>query len=112
LRRQGFYNVFAGITLPNPASVALHEAMGMQAIGVYEKVGYKTLQYAELDLTSKLNQSDPQDLTQGEIYIKEVKESIKAPGAWYDVGWWQGLLQTHGMAPVAPKKLAEIEIVS
>jgi L-amino acid N-acyltransferase YncA len=42
LRRQGFYNVFAGITLPNPASVALHEAMGMEAIGVYEKVGYKT----------------------------------------------------------------------
>jgi L-amino acid N-acyltransferase YncA len=41
LRRQGFYNAFAGIALPNPASVALHEAMGMQAIGVYEKVGYK-----------------------------------------------------------------------
>jgi L-amino acid N-acyltransferase YncA len=41
LCRQGFYNVYAGITLPNPASVALHEAMGMEPVGVYEKVGYK-----------------------------------------------------------------------
>jgi L-amino acid N-acyltransferase YncA len=41
LRRQGFYNVCAGIALPNPASVALHEAMGMEPVGVYEKVGYK-----------------------------------------------------------------------
>jgi phosphinothricin acetyltransferase len=41
LRRQGFVNVYAGIALPNPASVALHEAIGMERIGVYERVGYK-----------------------------------------------------------------------
>ncbi|MGH2418106.1 MAG: GNAT family N-acetyltransferase [Candidatus Limnocylindria bacterium] len=41
LRRQQFVNVFAGIALPNPASVALHEAIGMRRIGVYERVGYK-----------------------------------------------------------------------
>jgi L-amino acid N-acyltransferase YncA len=41
LRRQGFVNVYAGITLPNAASVALHEAIGMHRIGVYEGVGYK-----------------------------------------------------------------------
>jgi L-amino acid N-acyltransferase YncA len=41
LRRQGFVNVYAGITLPNPASVALHEAIGMRRIGVYEGVGFK-----------------------------------------------------------------------
>ena len=41
LRRQGFVNVYAGITLPNPASVALHEAIGMRHIGVYERVGFK-----------------------------------------------------------------------
>jgi L-amino acid N-acyltransferase YncA len=41
LRRQGFPNVYAGITLPNPASVALHEAIGMRRIGVYERVGWK-----------------------------------------------------------------------
>jgi phosphinothricin acetyltransferase len=41
LRRQGFVNVYAGITLPNPASVALHEAIGMRRIGIYEGVGFK-----------------------------------------------------------------------
>jgi phosphinothricin acetyltransferase len=41
LRRQGFVNVYAGITLPNPASVALHEHVGMRRIGVYERVGFK-----------------------------------------------------------------------
>ena len=41
LRRQEFVNVYAGITLPNPASVALHEAIGMRRIGVYERVGFK-----------------------------------------------------------------------
>lgn len=41
LGRQGFVNVYAGIALPNPASVALHEAIGMRRIGVYERVGFK-----------------------------------------------------------------------
>jgi len=38
---QGFYQCFAGITLPNPASVGLHEALGFQPVGVYQAVGYK-----------------------------------------------------------------------
>ena len=41
LRRQGFVNLYAGIALPNPASVALHEGIGMRRIGVYVQVGYK-----------------------------------------------------------------------
>ena len=41
LREQGFYNAYAGITLPNPASVGFHEAMGFRPIGVYPKIGYK-----------------------------------------------------------------------
>ena len=41
LRGQGFVNVFAGVTLPNEGSVALHVAIGMHRIGVYEGVGYK-----------------------------------------------------------------------
>ncbi len=41
LRRQRFVNVYAGITLPNPASVALHEGIGMERIGVYERIGFK-----------------------------------------------------------------------
>ena len=41
LGRQRLVNVYAGIALPNPASVALHEAIGMRRIGVYERVGWK-----------------------------------------------------------------------
>lgn len=41
LRRLGFYNAYAGIALPNPASVAFHESMGFVPVGVYEKAGYK-----------------------------------------------------------------------
>ena len=41
LAAQGYFNAFAGIALPNPASVALHESMGFEAIGVYRRVGYK-----------------------------------------------------------------------
>jgi len=38
---QGFYNAYAGITLPNAASVGLHEAVGFRPVGVYRKVGFK-----------------------------------------------------------------------
>ncbi len=38
---QGFYNAFAGITLPNPGSVGLHEALGFRPLGVYTAIGFK-----------------------------------------------------------------------
>jgi len=41
LSAQGFINVYAGITLPNPSSVGLHEAMGFTPVGVYHRVGFK-----------------------------------------------------------------------
>ena len=41
LAGQGFRNAFAGITLPNAASVALHERMGFTHLGTYSGVGYK-----------------------------------------------------------------------
>jgi L-amino acid N-acyltransferase YncA len=41
LALQGFYNAYAGATLPNPASVGLHEAVGFRQVGVYRGVGYK-----------------------------------------------------------------------
>src|SRR3954463_10895304 len=39
LRRQGFHGAFAGIALPNAASVALHESVGFKRIGIYREVG-------------------------------------------------------------------------
>jgi phosphinothricin acetyltransferase len=41
LALQGFYNAYAGVTLPNPASVGLHEAVGFTPVGVYRTVGFK-----------------------------------------------------------------------
>jgi len=41
LRAQRFHNVFAGIALPNDASIALHRSLGFTHVGVYRRVGYK-----------------------------------------------------------------------
>jgi phosphinothricin acetyltransferase len=41
LRLQGFYTACAGIALPNPASVGLHESLGFRPVGVYRAVGHK-----------------------------------------------------------------------
>ena len=37
----GYCQAFAGIALPNDASVALHESVGFLPVGVYRKVGFK-----------------------------------------------------------------------
>jgi phosphinothricin acetyltransferase len=41
LRRQGYVNAYAGITLPNPSSIHLHESLGFTPIGVFTQIGYK-----------------------------------------------------------------------
>ncbi len=41
LHAQGFCNAFAGIALPNEASVALHESVGFEFLGRYRNVGFK-----------------------------------------------------------------------
>lgn len=37
----GYFGAYAGIALPNAASVALHESVGFRSLGVYEQVGFK-----------------------------------------------------------------------
>jgi phosphinothricin acetyltransferase len=41
LRLQGFYNAYAGITLPNTGGVHLHESFGFEPVGIYKSVAYK-----------------------------------------------------------------------
>jgi phosphinothricin acetyltransferase len=48
LAAQGYFNAYAGIALPNPASVALHESMGFERIGVYRGVGYKLRRWCDV----------------------------------------------------------------
>jgi len=37
----GIHVVIGGITLPNPASIAIHEKFGMKRVGLFTEVGYK-----------------------------------------------------------------------
>ncbi len=41
LRQQGYFKAFAGISLPNPASVGLHEHIGFRPAAVFRGVGHK-----------------------------------------------------------------------
>jgi phosphinothricin acetyltransferase len=37
----GYFQAFAGIALPNDASVGLHESVGFKPVGTYRNVGFK-----------------------------------------------------------------------
>lgn len=41
LRAQGIHTVIAGIVLPNPASIRLHEGFGFEKVGVFPENGFK-----------------------------------------------------------------------
>jgi L-amino acid N-acyltransferase YncA len=41
LRRQGYVNAYAGITLPNSSSIGLHESLGFVPVGVFRQIGFK-----------------------------------------------------------------------
>lgn len=74
LKYQGYHNIYAGICLPNEASVGLHESFGFKKVAHYHQVGYKMgawhdVGWWELPLLEHLpNPSEP-------ISIKEVEES-------------------------------------
>jgi phosphinothricin acetyltransferase len=64
LRIQGFFNAYAGIALPNIASVGLHESLGFRPIGVYPEVGFKLGRWHDvgwwgLELQPKAAEPDP-----------------------------------------------------
>lgn len=50
LEAQGFAQAIAAITLPNEASVRLHEARGFSQIGTYERVGFKFREWRSVGL--------------------------------------------------------------
>ena len=63
LAKQGFHNAYAVITLPNPSSVALHEALGFTYLGTFRKVGYKLGQWHDVgwwELTIQQHAAQPQ----------------------------------------------------
>lgn len=48
LEKQGYYNASAAMTLPNPASVRLHERTGFEPIGTFPAVGHKNGQWHDV----------------------------------------------------------------
>ena len=48
IRQINMHAVIAGIALPNPASVALHEKFGFRKIAQFEEVGYKFDQWIDV----------------------------------------------------------------
>ncbi len=41
LEAQGYRTLLAGITVPNDASVRLHESFGFRRVATFERVGWK-----------------------------------------------------------------------
>lgn len=50
LAAQGFTQAIGAITLPNPASVALHEKLGFRHAGTYSQVGWKLGRWHDVGL--------------------------------------------------------------
>ena len=88
----GYHAAFAGVALPNPASIALHKALGFQPVGTYYQVGFtRSLGFEEEDLLTekarkiwlywKANMSDRDDWLPHPGQVDDP-----------DVSWWQRLL--------------------
>ncbi|MFN0132611.1 MAG: N-acetyltransferase family protein [Phycisphaerales bacterium] len=48
LRRRGFHSVIGGVTLPNQASVKLHESLGFEFVGRFRHAGHKFGQWHDV----------------------------------------------------------------
>lgn len=48
LRRRNVHCAVAGISLPNPASIALHEKLGFEKIGEFKEVGWKFARWIDV----------------------------------------------------------------
>lgn len=53
LERQGYYQAYALISVPNPDSMKFHEKFGFTLDGVHKKTGYKFRRWIDLALLSK-----------------------------------------------------------
>jgi L-amino acid N-acyltransferase YncA len=61
LHAQGFHVAVAGITLPNPVSIALHESLGFESIGALRQIGWKRGAWQDVGYWQLLLGSDAED---------------------------------------------------
>jgi L-amino acid N-acyltransferase YncA len=59
LASKGFCNVYAGVTLPNEGSVAMHRRMGFDAVGIFKSVGRKFQEWHDVAWFQKVLRSSP-----------------------------------------------------
>lgn len=59
LVKLGYVSAFAGVTLPNQASVAFHRAMGFEPVGTYKNVGFKFGTWRDTGWYQRLLQPPP-----------------------------------------------------
>ena len=53
LQKQGVRNVYGIVTLPNPASEALHRRFGFRTVGAYHRSGYKNGRWIDVGIFEK-----------------------------------------------------------
>ena len=64
LADKGYCNAYAGITLPNAGSVALHRSVGFEPVGVFKDVGHKFGKWHDVAwFQRKLRDSPPSEMT-------------------------------------------------
>jgi len=59
LARRGFRSAIAGIALPNEASLALHRALGFEAVGVVRDAGWKHGRWCDVSFWQKRLAAEP-----------------------------------------------------
>jgi len=74
LRRQGYVNAYAGITLPNPGSIALHQSLGFSEVGVFSRIGFKLGQWHDVAWL-QLRLLDPKEPVPKPYSVKDIIDS-------------------------------------
>ena len=80
LRIQGFVNVYAGVTIPNEKSEAIHLSLGFEETGDFKKMGYKMgkwhdVRWYVLYLAEHIS-NPPSPLLMAELYGNKLFNSI------------------------------------
>jgi phosphinothricin acetyltransferase len=76
LARQGFVHAIAAITLPNPASVRLHEQLGFEPSGTYREIGYKMGGWHDVGLWQRAL-AEPSDPPREPLLLSELERPYR-----------------------------------
>jgi len=86
LRLQGFHLAVAGVTAPNPGSVALHRSLGFERIGEFEAIGWKFdawhgVEWFALELSPRDPVPDPITPLPELLGTPELRDALAGHGA-------------------------------